>query len=60
MGRNPALSVAVAHLHQEVIPPSQLRGDMPQDLEQIVLRCLAKDPAERYPNAESVEHALAA
>ncbi|HEV3258992.1 MAG TPA: hypothetical protein VG013_19125, partial [Gemmataceae bacterium] len=30
------------------------------DLERVVLRCLAKDPADRYPDAETVGGALAA
>jgi eukaryotic-like serine/threonine-protein kinase len=33
---------------------------MPEDLERVVLRYLAKDPAERFPDAESLEGALAA
>ena len=29
-------------------------------LERVVLQCLAKDPTERFPDAESLERALAA
>ena len=41
-----------------VVPPSRVRADIPEDLERVVLRCLAKDPAERYPDAEGLERAL--
>jgi serine/threonine-protein kinase len=54
------MRVLVAHAHDQVAPPSSLRRDVPADLERIVLRCLAKDPAERFPNAESLDEALAA
>jgi hypothetical protein len=32
---------------------------VPDDLERIVMRCLAKAPSERFPDAESLELALA-
>jgi serine/threonine-protein kinase len=32
---------------------------VPADLQAVVLRCLAKDPAERFPDAPSLEQALA-
>ena len=34
------------------------RPGIPEDLERVVLRCLAKDPAERFPDAEALERAL--
>ena len=42
------------------IPPSRHRPDVPADLERVVLHCLAEDPADRYPDAESLRDALAA
>ena len=53
------MDVMIAHARDPVVPPSQLRPDIPEDLERVVLRCLAKDPAERFPDAESLEQALA-
>ena len=53
------MAVMMAHARDPVVPPSQLRPDIPEDLERVVLRCLAKDPAERFPDAESLEQALA-
>jgi serine/threonine-protein kinase len=53
------LEVIIAHVHDEVVPPSQHQPDVPADLEQIVLRCLAKSPEDRFQDVESLEQALA-
>ena len=49
----------IAHARDPVVPPSRVRPGIPEDLERVVLRCLAKDPAERFPDAEGLERALA-
>jgi serine/threonine-protein kinase len=54
------LELMIAHARDPVVPPSQVRPGIPDDLEHVVLRCLAKDAAERFPDAESLERALAA
>ena len=43
------IKVMIAHVHEAVIPPSKRGVDVPEDLEQVILRCLAKKPADRYP-----------
>ncbi|HEV3445392.1 MAG TPA: serine/threonine-protein kinase [Gemmataceae bacterium] len=57
-GSNP-LEVMIAHARDEVAPPSQLRAGVPADLEQVILRCLAKRPEDRFQDTESLEEALA-
>ncbi len=57
--RESPLDVMIAHARDEAVPPSQLRADVPADLERIILRCLAKRPEDRYPDADSLEQALA-
>jgi serine/threonine-protein kinase len=52
------LEVMIAHARDPVVPPSRLHPEVPEDLERVVLRSLAKDPADRYPDAESLERAL--
>jgi len=36
-------------LNEEVIAPRELNGDIPPALEKIILKCLRRDLAERYP-----------
>jgi eukaryotic-like serine/threonine-protein kinase len=57
--RRSALEVLIAHARDEVTPPSQLGADVPADLEAIILRCLAKQPEDRYQDTDSLEQALA-
>jgi serine/threonine-protein kinase len=54
------MALAVAHVQAEVVPPS-LRGELevPEDLERIVLWCLAKEPGQRPASARELEQALA-
>ena len=40
-------------------PPSKHRSSVPDDLDDVVLRCLAIDPADRYSDAAELAHALA-
>jgi serine/threonine-protein kinase len=54
------LSVLIAHARDPVTPPSRVRPGIPKDLERVVMLCLAKDPAERYPDAASLDRALGA
>jgi serine/threonine-protein kinase len=54
-----AMDVMIAHVRDEVVRPSQHQDDVPADLEGVVLRCLAKSPADRFPDVESLEQALA-
>jgi serine/threonine-protein kinase len=54
------LKVIMAHAQQPVLPPRELRDDIPADLEQVVLRCLAKRPEDRFPEAAALAAALRA
>jgi hypothetical protein len=47
-------------LHEEPIAPRQVRPGLPRDLETIILTCLAKDSARRYPTANAVAEDLRA
>ena len=49
------VEIAMKHLSQTPEPPSALRPDVPRDLDCVVLRALAKDPAERYQRAEEMD-----
>jgi serine/threonine-protein kinase len=53
------VKMLAAHLYEEPEPISTHRPGIPADLEAVILRCLAKDSAKRFPDAESLELALA-
>ena len=49
------LEIAMKHLSEVPKPPSELRPEVPHDLDLVVLRALAKDPADRYQTAEEMD-----
>jgi eukaryotic-like serine/threonine-protein kinase len=54
-----AWDIIVAHSRDPVEPPSKVR-DVPNDLEQVIMKCLEKKPEDRYQTAQELAHALAA
>ncbi len=52
-------AVAASILMDAAIPPSRLRPELPLRLDQVVARCLEKDPALRFADARELEEALA-
>ncbi|MEO7729379.1 MAG: serine/threonine-protein kinase [Kofleriaceae bacterium] len=56
-----AVDVCIQHVTQPPTPPSALPGvTIAPALEAILLRCLAKQPVDRYPSAAALGEALAA
>jgi eukaryotic-like serine/threonine-protein kinase len=47
-----AIEIAMKHVNELPAPPSALRPEISPELDQVVLRSLAKDPADRYQTAE--------
>jgi eukaryotic-like serine/threonine-protein kinase len=56
--KNP-MDVMIAHVRDEVVPSSEHQADVPADLEDVILRCLAKSPDDRFQDVDSLEQALA-
>ncbi len=54
-----AVAVMIKHASEEVVAPSQHCSDIPEDLEQVVLRCLEKKPADRFEDILALDRALA-
>jgi len=52
-GESP-VEIAMKHLSDTPPPPSELNPDVPEELDKIVMRALAKDPARRYQSAEEM------
>jgi eukaryotic-like serine/threonine-protein kinase len=53
------VEIAMKHISAIPEPPSTIRPDIPEDLDLVVLRALAKTPEERYPSAEEMDKDLA-
>jgi serine/threonine-protein kinase len=56
-GRSP-LETLLAHLHEPPPPPAG-GPEVPADVQAVILRCLAKDPEQRFADAEALDRALA-
>ena len=53
-----SVAVAYKHVQQAAPPPSSLGVVLPESLEAITMKLLAKNPAERYPTAADVKRDL--
>jgi len=58
LSENQELALTVSNAPTPAHPSSTTRVQVPADLEAVVSRCLAKAPADRYPDARSVARAL--
>src|SRR6266540_6087406 len=52
------LALALMHIHNPLRPPRQLNPNIPESLERIMLRALAKSPADRFQTADEMAEAL--
>ena len=50
------IETVMLHLNEEV--PPMVRSDLPKELRQIVMRCLQKDPADRFGSCTELREAL--
>ena len=53
LGDNP-LATVNQHINSKVVPPRELNPHCPEALELLIMRLLAKDPAERHQSASDV------
>jgi tetratricopeptide (TPR) repeat protein len=52
------LTIVSQHVHAPVVPPNVLRPDLPLSLNRIIVRLLAKHPAQRFSTAAETKAAL--
>ena len=52
----PALCLMV--LNEDPLPPSTHRPDLPREIDDIILTCMAREPVNRYPNVAELAYAL--
>ena len=52
------VGLLAAHRSAKVVPPSQLNPAVPEALDQIVIKCMAKQPGDRYQDANELKMAL--
>ena len=53
------LKVFFAHANETPREPRTVSPDVPEDLNNIIMKCLSKDPADRYQSAEELRQAFA-
>ena len=56
--RESATAEAAAHIH-EIVPPASERADLPEAVDAVFARALAKSPVHRFPTAAAFVEALA-
>jgi serine/threonine-protein kinase len=56
--RETPMELLVAHAHEKPTPVGELRSELPADLQDIVMRCLEKEPNRRFADADALEQAL--
>jgi eukaryotic-like serine/threonine-protein kinase len=52
------VGIAHRHVREEPVPVRQWNRSVPAELETVVMRCLAKDPARRYQRADALREDL--
>jgi serine/threonine protein kinase len=58
MGSTTAMRIVYEHLHKQPVPPTQLNPSLSKAVEEVVLKCLEKDPTQRYQTVSDVYDAL--
>ena len=52
------VAVAMKHIQEKPVPPSQINPTVPVSLEEIILRCLEKEPEMRFRDGSQLARAL--
>jgi len=52
------VAIAVRHIQEPPVRPSRYNPNIPPALERVILRCLEKDPRDRYRDGDALAYAL--
>ena len=53
-----AVAVALKQVNEQPVPPSQINPNVDDNLETIILTCMAKDPSQRFQTADELRRVL--
>lgn len=53
-----AIAVALKQVNEQPVPPSQVNPNVDATLEGIILKCMRKNPAERFQTADELRRVL--
>lgn len=53
-----SLSVAIMHIQESIIPPNKVITDLPDTINQVILKVLEKEPINRYQTAKEMANIL--
>lgn len=48
------VTIAIKHIQDDPVPPSEIDPTVSKDLESVVMRCIRKNQSERYKNSEEL------
>jgi serine/threonine protein kinase len=53
-----SISIAMMHIQEPVIPPKEIISDIPENINQVILRSMEKEPIKRYQTAREMADIL--
>src|SRR6056297_356258 len=56
-GESP-ISVALKHLQQEAVRPAQINKDIPADVDDLIMKAMAKNPSDRFQSASQMREEI--
>lgn len=48
------VSIAIKHIQEEVVPPSEIEPTVSKDLETVIMKCIEKNQIDRYKDTEEL------
>jgi serine/threonine protein kinase len=51
------VAISLKHIQIEPIPPREINSEIPEGVEEVILKAMAKDPTERYQEAQALSAA---